>query len=600
MELVSAQATANAAEGVKGLLAGTPFELLTPLVGRWLNEQFAKLPPAENGAGYFARILERLNIGWECAPDDLERIPPAGGLIVAANHPFGGVEGIVLGAVVSRVRPDIRLVANSLLASIPGLQDRIIPVNPFGGAQAVLENRTPVRKCVEWLKAGGVLAVFPAGEVATMQFPGGAVTDREWSENVARLSRLTGASILPVFFHGSNGPAFHAAGLVHPRLRTVLLPHEFFNKAGKSIQLSIGTAIGSKRLAAASDPTAYVRGRTLLLEARALKPAHHLRMGLAQRIATPQDAAAIEREVESLPRDRALVRHGEYVVCVAAAGQIPRTLKEIGRLREIAFRQAGEGTGRAADLDGFDRYYEHLFVWNEESREIVGAYRFAGTGEVIGSMGVRGLYTNTLFRLTPSFYRGIQPALELGRSFVRPEYQKSFLPLLLLWKGIGHYVARTRRYRFLFGPVSISAEYSSPSQALMVSYLKSLHGEDGLAEYVKPRKPFRAPRLAHCASSNFTSLLSNLDELSEIIADIEPDHKKLPVLLRHYLNLGGRVVEFNVDRRFSNALDGLLVLDLPKVGRKQLDRFMGPENAGNYLRDLRSRMAPEPGAAASA
>ena len=596
MERVSA----NSAEAVKGLLAGTPFEMLTPLVGRWLNEQFAKLPPAEDGAAYFSRVLEGLNIGWKCVSGDLERIPLSGGVIVVANHPFGGVEGIVLCAVVSKIRPDIRLVANSLLASIPGLQNWIIPVNPFGGARAVLENRTPIRKCVEWLRAGGVLAVFPAGEVATIQFPGGAVADREWSGNVARLARLTGASVLPVFFHGSNGPAFHAAGLVHPRLRTVLLPREFFNKAGKSIQLSIGTAIGAERLAAASNPTAYVRGRTLLLEGRVLKPAHHLRIGLTQRIARSQDPGAIEREIESLPRDRMLVRHGEHVVCIAGARQIPTALKEIGRLREIAFRQVGEGTGRAADLDGFDVYYEHLFIWNEETREIVGAYRYAGTGDVIASMGVRGLYTNTLFRLTPAFYRGIQPALELGRSFVRPEYQKSFLPLLLLWKGIGHYVARTRRYRFLFGPVSISAEYSSPSRALIVAYLKSLHGEDGLAEYVKPRRPFRAPRLGHCDPSNFSSLLSNLDELSEIIADIEPDHKKLPVLLRHYLNLGGRVVEFNVDRRFSNALDGLLVLDLAKVGRKQLDRFMGSENAGNYLRDLHSRMVPETDAAASA
>ncbi|HLH41872.1 MAG TPA: GNAT family N-acyltransferase [Bryobacteraceae bacterium] len=590
----------KASQALQGLLAGTPFELLTPVVCRWLNEQLARLPPAEDGAACFSQILERLNIGWRCGPDDLERIPKTGGLMVAANHPFGGVEGIVLGAVISKVRPDIRLVANSLLASIPGLRNWMIPVNPFGGARAVLENRTPVRKCVQWLKAGGVLAVFPAGEVATIQFPGGAVTDREWNGNVARLSRLTGASVLPVFFHGSNGPAFHAAGLVHPRLRTVLLPREFFNKAGKRIRLSIGTAIAAERLAAASNPTAYVRGRTLLLEARAIKPARPFRIGVAQRIGPPQDASAIAGEIEGLPRDRTLARHGEYLVCVAAAGQIPRALKEIGRLREIAFRQAGEGTGRAADLDAFDAYYQHLFVWNEQAREIVGAYRFAGTGEVIASMGVRGLYTNTLFRLTPSFYRGIQPALELGRSFVRPEYQKSFLPLLLLWKGIGHYVARTRRYRFLFGPVSISAEYSPPSRALMVSYLKSLRGAEALAECVKPRKPFRAPRLAHCDPGDFSLLLSNLDELSEIIADIEPDHKKLPVLLRHYLNLGGRVVEFNLDRRFSNALDGLLVLDLAKVGRKQLDRFMGPDNAGSYLRELHSRMAEEPGAAASA
>jgi putative hemolysin len=172
-------------------------------------------------------------------------------------------------------------------------------------------------------------------------------------------------------------------------------------------------------------------------------------------------------------------------------------------------------------------------MWNQEKREIVGAYRFARIDEVMASSGVRGLYTNTLFRLKPAFYRSIQPALELGRSFVRPEYQKSFFPLLLLWKGIGHYVARNPRYRFLFGPVSISKDYSPSSRDLIVSFVRSRYGNESLAAHIAPRKPFQTRRPSPCDPRNFSTLLSDLDELSEVVADIEPDHKKIPILLRH-------------------------------------------------------------------
>jgi putative hemolysin len=426
------------------------------------------------------------------------------------------------------------------------------------------------------------LVVFPAGEVASFQFSTLRVSDPEWTANVARLSKLATAPVLPVFFHGTNSPVFHMTGLIHPRLRTALLPHELLNKAGSEVRLSIGAVIPVERLAAAADPTAYLRGRTLMLEARAEKLVAHGGFPWVKpaTIAGPQEAASIAAELANLPPDRTLLNHGEYRVCVAEAHQIPITLLEIGRLREITFRHVGEGTGRSVDLDSFDQYYSHLLVWNEETRTLVGAYRLAKTDHTIASRGVTGLYTNTLFHLTPAFYRSIHPALELGRSFVRIEEQKSFLPLLLLWKGIAHYVARNPRYRTLFGPVSISKEYSSPSRALMVSYFKANCGNGQLAAQVKPRNPFRN----ECDPRSFSSLLSNVDELSEVIADIEPDHKRLPVLLRHYLNLGGQILDFNVDRRFSNVVDGLVVLDLAKVSRRHLERYMGPESAAEFLK----------------
>jgi putative hemolysin len=557
------------------------------LAERWLMDPLKRACQAipDTGDAYFSELLRNFDIGYTCPAQDLQRIPKTGPLLVVANHPFGLAEGIVLGALLASVRSDVRLLANSILASVPGLDGWIIPVNPFGGPGAVQENRTPVRRSIGWLGQGGVLVVFPAGEVSTVQFPELRITDRAWTSNVARLSRLTRASVLPIFVHGSNSPAFHMAGLVHPVLRTALLPREFLNKAGTDIKISIGAPIPADRVAAAPDPTAYVRGRTLLLEARAQKKAmwNGFTLVRPEPVIAPIETEAIAAEIRSLPPDQVLVRHGEFRVCVADAVQIPIALREIGRLRELTFRQEGEGTGRPLDLDAFDRHYQHLFVWNDESREIAGAYRLAKTDRVIDSLGVRGLYTGTLFRLAPAFYRSIHPAIELGRSFVRPEYQKSFAPLLLLWKGIGHCVARDHRYRTLFGPVSISRDYTSSSRALIVAYVKSKCANQPLAAHIKPRKPFKTQWTDQYDSAGFSALLSNLDELSEVVADIEPDHKKLPILLRHYLNLGGQILDFSVDRKFSNVLDGLVVLDLVQVSQRQLDRYMGSQNAAAFL-----------------
>jgi putative hemolysin len=579
--------TSKAKEAIRKVLSTTPFKVLTPLFERWLEEQLSRIPDGIQGDEFSDRVLERLEIGYDCKKEDLDRISASGPLLVVANHPFGLVEGLILTTVVSKVRPDVKMLANSLLASVAGLDRWIIPVNPFGGADAVRENRRPLRQSVSWLRSGGALIVFPAGEVATLQVPTLVITDPEWNTNIARLSRLTNASVLPVFVHGANSPAFHVAGLIHPRLRTVLLPHEFFNKAGTNIQLSIGSVIPAARIAAASNPTAYVRGRTLALEARAQKAStrHRFLYSKPARIAGAGDPKPIAEEIQSLPPHQLLHEEREYAVFFATAAQIPLALKEIGRLREIAFRQTGEGTGKAADLDTFDRYYYHLLVWNQQGREIVGAYRLAKTDEIISSLGVRGLYTNTLFRLTPGFYRRLQPALELGRSFIRLEHQKGFLPLFLLWKGIGRFVARNPRYRVLFGPVSISRNYTWLSRALIVSYVKSTCSNHELAPYSKPRNPFRTARFGAVDPRNFGSLLSDLEELAEIVTDIEPDGKKLPVLLRHYLNLGARIIDFNVDRRFSDVLDGLVVLDLANVGRRQLERYMGADNAASFLRE---------------
>jgi putative hemolysin len=507
-----------------------------------------------------------------------------------ANHPYGLADGLLLGAIISRLRPDVKFLANSLLASVRGVEEFLIPVDLTGGEASVRKNSSALRRAAEWLNSGGVLAVFPAGEVSALKLPVG-IAEPAWNGIIARLAQITGATVVPVFFHGSNSATFHVAGLLHPMLRTALLPRELFNKRGRTVEVSIGSAIPPAKLARPGRKAAdYLQWRTQLLRARrtraarpslAFPPILPVARKTHEAIVGPRNPVVMQAEIDALPERQKLLRHSEYLVLYASAVQIPETLQEIGRLREVAFRGAGEGTGESSDLDAFDLHYLHLMVWNQERRELAGAYRIARTDTVLSKYGPQGLYTSTLFRFKSRFLSHIDPALELGRSFIRPEYQKSFLPLLLLWKGIGHYVAHVPWCKILFGPVSISNAYTSASRTLMVSFLREQHSDRMLARSVRPRHKFRTHRalgpLANC-------LVNDVEELSEAIADLEPDGKGVPVLLRQYLNIGGQVLDFSVDGDFSEVLDALIVVDLTKTSERLLERYMGKEGAARFRR----------------
>ena len=541
------------------------------------------------GSNFFNTLLRRLDLSYLCAETSLGRIPARGPVVVVANHPYGLADGLILGALLLRVRPDIKFMANSLLASaeLEASRNYIIPVNPFGGPGAAAANRKGLRQCVDWLKTGGLLVVFPAGEVSSLRLPAGTISDPAWSETAVRLVRMTNALTVPVFFHGSNGPGFQLAGLLHPGLRTILLPRELLNKRGRTLRVAIGSPITASSLARHStdrEAADYIQWRTQLLQARREEesaPVSQFRDPFPFRGRKPlaKIIPAVESEtcrceVESLPGSQKLLEQGDHLVYFAHARQIPQLLREIGRLREISFRQAGEGTGEPVDLDLFDTHYLHLFVWHKRRNEVVGAYRFAGTDDVLSRFGPQGLYTSTLFRFRRDFLSRVHPALELGRSFVRPEYQRSFASLLLLWKGIGHYVARHPQYRILFGPVSISDTYSPASRALIVSFLKERHFDSSLAPSVRAKHKYQ-PRPVR-------SMAANADELSDVVSDLEPDQKGLPVLLRQYLNVGGQILDFSVDRNFSGVLDGLIVVDLAKTEGRLVDKYLGKDGAMRF------------------
>jgi putative hemolysin len=451
------------------------------------------LAASKSGAetGIFDELLRELGVTYRIEPGELERVPASGPVVLVANHPFGMLEGVLLGSALRRVRRDFKIMANFLVPAPPGLRERFILVNPYGGTGANAGNRRPLREAITWLKDGGLLVVFPAGDVAQMEWRQRAVVDPPWSESVARLILKCDCTTVPVFLSGSNGLGFHLAGAIHPRLRTADLPRQLLNKRGRQVLIRLGRPVTAKALQVMSshkDMIEYLRWRTYFLGARTRTSQTAERLpGIPVTMPPPENVLA--EEVGRLP-GKPLAEADDLAVYLADSKHMPNLLREIGRLREITFRRVGEGTGGAIDLDGFDSYYQHLFIWNRNKHEIVGAYRLGPTPDILPMKGVPGLYSNGLFQFDPELFRRIGPAVELGRSFVRLEYQRQFQPLLLLWKGIGQYIISRPFCPILFGAVSISDDYSPASRDLLVNFPQTREDPE-LARLVRPRRSYR-------------------------------------------------------------------------------------------------------------
>ena len=547
-------------------------------------------------------LLAEMKINFEVQLSDLDRIPVKGPLVAVANHPFGVLDGAALAVLLSRARPDVKILTNSMLESIPELHEHCIFVDPFrhssSSYKSVDKNVKPLKQAMEWLRQGGALAVFPAGEVSHWNVREAQVTDPSWSDVAARLVRKTGASALPVYFCGHNSARFQLLGLINPRLRTLFLLQEFLQQREKNVRIRIGKAIPSQLIANLEDDeeaTEYLRLRTYLLSHRGKKPFSiptRMRAALPrkhqERIAEEVPSRFVVNDIAALPAERLLIENAEFAVYAARASELPHAIDELGRLREITFRAAGEGTGRSADLDQFDAYYWHLLLWNKEKQELAGAYRAGETDAIIRAHGIKGLYTNTVFRYDEQLFLKIGSALELGRSFVRPEYQRQYAPLLLLWKGIARFVAAHPETPVLFGAVSISNEYSRLSREMIVRYFEQrrVQDEDGreFADLIQARTPFRPPKLRRWDCGALCSLLRDLEELAEPISDLEEDGKGLPILLKQYAKVGGRLVGFNLDRKFSDVVDGLVIVDLRQTDPSVLERYMGKDGYGSFRR----------------
>lgn len=527
---------------------------------RALQKQYETLPPGD----FVDHALRRLDIA--VMAEGLDRLPREGAAIVVVNHPTGAMDGLLLLSVLRRVRTDVRVLGNEWLTRIPEMRDATIALNVFTALPSL--RVAALRQAHRWLAEGGLLVVFPAGEVAR-RVRDGVPVDGPWHEGVLALSRWTSAPVVPAGIEARASRWFLMASRIHRSLGTLLLPRELLRQRGARVPVRVGTPVTAARLDALPDAAsrlAYLRTRVEALAAR--RPARPVGVPLAPQVLK----TALAREIESLPASARLVESGPLRVYCAQATSIPLALREIGRLREQAFRAAGEGTGRALDLDRFDESYTHLFLWHHTRAEIVGAYRMGETTTP------SELYSETLFTWPRRPQAILGDALELGRSFVRPEYQRDPAALLLLWRGIGSYASRHPRLRRLFGPVSVSADYAPATRAVIAAWTarhaaapSGVRGRHGLA--------LAADAMAIIEAG----AAPTLPALEQLVRELE-DGRGLPVLLRQYLRLNGRVLAVSRDPDFADAMDALLVVDLLDLPAAHLERYCGHDGAARIRR----------------
>jgi len=541
--------------------------LMTVLRINKINKLYKELSHLR-GMDFIDGLIEKLQLEYEVSEEELKKIPREGPFIIVANHPFGGIDGMLLVKILEHIRSDIKVMANFILNKIEPVSEYMLSVNPFERRKEAASSIVGVKHALEQLQKGGVLGVFPAGEVSSYNEDNFGISDREWQYPAMKMIKKARVPVVPIYFQGSNSRLFHILGLIHPSLRTVRLPAEVFNKKHKKIRIRVGQAITVKEQDAFTDVSTYgryLRARTYALGSvlevkKFFRP--RLNMGSkVEAIAESQDPALIREEIENIREEYALFISEQFEVFCTPSTEIPHIMYELGRLREITFRGVGEGTNRSMDLDEYDLYYNQLFVWDRQEEQIVGAYRVGKGEEIIRRYGVKGFYLQSLFRMNRRFIPILRQSLELGRSFIVKEYQRRPMPLFLLWKGILYFLLKHNEYRYLIGPVSISNNFSQFSRGLIMRYIRENHYDRKLGRLVKPRIRYNVPGY-NVDEEIILETADDLNKFDRFIKEVEPNDYTMPILLKRYLKLNGKIIGFNLDPKFNDALDGMLVLDL--------------------------------------
>ncbi|MEZ8296448.1 lysophospholipid acyltransferase family protein [Vibrio splendidus] len=567
----------------------TPFGLGESVV-EWatglskLDKLYQDRPDELSSFEFMHHTLSALNIDYSVSAGATDNIPEQGPVVIVANHPLGAIEGVILADLVGSVRKDVKVLANELLKRLPELDDLFIGVDVFNSKESKRTNAKAIRDANRHLADGGLLIVFPAGEVSSYRKGAKTLTDIEWSKSVAKFVKRHQATTVPIFINGKNSELFYQAGRVHPLLRTALLGRELLNKQATTISISIGSSIPYSEIKSFEkemDIVNYLRLNTYLMSQQDSPntPIHAPSFDTQVIAPIPPEVLAIE--VGSLPEEMKLLEQGDFEVYCTPSQSIPNLMREIGRVREESFREVGEGSGLACDLDEYDLYYHQLFVWNKTKAELVGAYRLGMVDKLIAEHGLDKLYSRSLFNYNQEFIDTLDNSIELGRSVVSKPYQKSLNSLLLLWKGIAAFVYRHPQYTHLFGPVSISNDYSHNARLLIATTLSIHHYDEQKANLVSPSSPLNTSNNVFW-QNHLLSSLASVPLLSKVLARMEQG-KGLPVLLRQYLGMNGKLVCFNVDPSFNDALDGLIVVNLKKIPLKTLGKYMGRDLAQDYL-----------------
>ncbi|WP_348823647.1 lysophospholipid acyltransferase family protein [Flavobacterium aestuarii] len=525
-------------------------------------------------------ILDEFQIKFEIPEEDFKRLPKDGAYITISNHPLGGIDGILLLKLLLEKEPNFKIIANFLLHRIDPMKPYIMPVNPFENHKDAKSSVVGIKETLRHLRDGKPLGMFPAGEVSTYK-DGKLVVDKAWEEGAIKVIRKAQVPVVPIYFHAKNSRLFYFLSKINPTLRTAKLPSELLTQKDRIIKVRVGKPISvaeQNEYESIEDYTEFLRKKTYMLanpfekESKLLQTPSLKITKSPKEIVTASDQNKIEAEVKNLrKKDCRLLQSKNYEVFFTDAKSIPHILHEIGRLREITFREVGEGTNESIDIDKYDQYYHHMFLWDDETKKIAGAYRMGLGSEIYPKYGIEGFYLNDLFRFEPELNDLMLSSIEMGRAFIVKEYQQKPMPLFLLWKGIIHTTLRYPEHKYLIGGVSISNQFSDFSKSLMIEFMKSNYYDPYIAQYVHPKKAYKVKLKDADKDFILDEAEADLNKFDKIIDELEPGNLRLPVLIKKYIKQNARVIAFNVDPLFNNAIDGLMyirIADIPESTMK--------------------------------
>ncbi|EOD8959219.1 lysophospholipid acyltransferase family protein [Providencia stuartii] len=528
-------------------------------------KQFSENYPHLKGLDLVEQIVEYFNIRCELVDGDLENIPSQGPLVLVANHPIGSLDGLAILRTVATIRPDVKIVANQFLNYIEPLSSLFVPVDNMGNRTS----RKQIEAMQEHLNKQGALILFPAGEVSRLSAKG--IRDGHWHTGFLRLAAKARAPIVPIHVTGRNSPLFYLTSLIYRPLSTLLLVREMFKQRDGRIKIRIGGRIPF---------THWHDGHTRAHDLAERFRRHVYLLGQGKKglftsesaIALPEDRLELKKALMACER-LGTAPDGKAIFLYRRKDE-DRTpiLRELGRLREIAFRAVGEGSGRRRDLDSYDDDYYHLVLWDEDALEIVGAYRFIPTAEQLKKKGIESIYSYTLFHYDKEMLPILEQGIELGRSFIQPTYWGK-RGLDYLWLGIGAYLAKYPQYRYLFGPVSISGTMPIAARDLLITFYRLYFSADhSLAQSRQPYPASLPQVLAQFSGNNYHEDLVKLKSLLNNIGC------SIPTLYKQYTELcepgGVQFIDFGTDPAFNNCIDGLVLVDLTKLKPSRYQRYV--------------------------
>ena len=584
MGLVTAKEVAKAIKTDKYGLLGTfsGWLLMKVLKISTLNKIYNRNKHL-NDLEFLNAILDEFQIKFEIPEEDLKRLPKEGAYITISNHPLGGIDGLLLLKLMLEREPNFKIIANFLLHRIEPIKPYIMPVNPFENQKDAKSSVIGIKETLRHLSDGKPLGIFPAGEVSTYK-DGKLIVDKPWEEGALKIIKKANVPVVPIYFHAQNSKLFYRLSKLSDTLRTAKLPSELLTQKNRIIKVRIGKPISINELNEHTNIPEFgefLRKKTYMLSNSFEEENFKLTFPkftspkTAKQIVKPANHEQIIEEINFLKEgDYQLLQSKNYKVFLVTAEKIPNILHEIGRLREITFREVGEGTNEAIDLDKFDEYYHHMFLWDDDAQMIAGAYRMGFGSIIFPKFGLEGFYLNELFKFEPELNDMMSQSIEMGRAFIISEYQQKPMPLFLLWKGIVHTTLHYPEHKFLIGGVSISNQFSEFSKSLMIEFMKSNYYDPYVAQYIKPKKEFKVKLKDADKDFVFNKTEADLNKFDKIIDEIEPGSLRLPVLIKKYIKQNAKVVAFNVDPMFNNAIDGLMYIKISDIPESTLKPVM--------------------------